>query len=67
MVFIIVGMLFSLLFLLLSNVLLLWFSYNLVQQNKELFQLKLENEEELDRCYEAMENCPVEAIGDDDV
>lgn len=67
MVFIIVGMLFSLLFLLLSNVLLLWFSYNLVQQNKELFQLKLENEEELDQCYEAMENCPVEAIGDDNV
>ena len=26
-----------------------------------------ENEEELDRCYEAMENCPVEAIGDDGV
>ncbi|MFT4974884.1 MAG: ferredoxin [Myxococcota bacterium] len=25
-----------------------------------------ENEEELEQCYEAMENCPVEAIGDDD-
>lgn len=24
-----------------------------------------ENEEELAQCYEAMENCPVEAIGDD--
>ena len=24
-----------------------------------------ENEEELESCYEAMENCPVEAIGDD--
>ena len=24
-----------------------------------------ENEEELDKCYEALENCPVEAIGDD--
>ena len=24
-----------------------------------------ENEEELDQCYEALENCPVEAIGDD--
>ena len=24
-----------------------------------------ENEEELEECYEAMENCPVEAIGDD--
>lgn len=24
-----------------------------------------ENEEELEQCYEAMENCPVEAIGDD--
>ncbi|MCB9743612.1 MAG: ferredoxin [Alphaproteobacteria bacterium] len=23
------------------------------------------NEEELEQCYEAMENCPVEAIGDD--
>ena len=26
-----------------------------------------ENEEELDQCYEAMESCPVEAIGDDGV
>jgi len=26
-----------------------------------------ENEEELEQCYEAMENCPVEAIGDDGV
>ena len=25
----------------------------------------LKNEEELESCYEAMENCPVEAIGDD--
>jgi ferredoxin len=24
-----------------------------------------ENEEELEECYEAMDNCPVEAIGDD--
>jgi ferredoxin len=24
-----------------------------------------ENEEELTQCFEAMENCPVEAIGDD--
>lgn len=24
-----------------------------------------ENEKELESCYEAMENCPVEAIGDD--
>jgi len=24
-----------------------------------------DNEEELAQCYEAMENCPVEAIGDD--
>ena len=24
-----------------------------------------ESEEELDQCYEALENCPVEAIGDD--
>ena len=24
-----------------------------------------ENEEELESCYEAMESCPVEAIGDD--
>tara|TARA_R100001079_G_C4344621_1_gene108448 strand:- start:71 stop:337 length:267 start_codon:yes stop_codon:yes gene_type:complete len=24
-----------------------------------------ENEDELEQCYEAMENCPVEAIGDD--
>lgn len=24
-----------------------------------------ENEEELAQCYEALENCPVEAIGDD--
>ncbi|TVQ88781.1 MAG: ferredoxin [Deltaproteobacteria bacterium] len=24
-----------------------------------------ENDEELAQCYEAMENCPVEAIGDD--
>lgn len=24
-----------------------------------------EDEEELEQCYEAMENCPVEAIGDD--
>ena len=24
-----------------------------------------ENEEELGQCYEALENCPVEAIGDD--
>lgn len=24
-----------------------------------------ENEEEVAQCYEAMENCPVEAIGDD--
>jgi ferredoxin len=24
-----------------------------------------ENEEELEQCYEALENCPVEAIGDD--
>ena len=24
-----------------------------------------ENDEELEQCYEAMENCPVEAIGDD--
>ena len=23
------------------------------------------NEEELEQCYEALENCPVEAIGDD--
>jgi ferredoxin len=23
------------------------------------------NDEELEQCYEAMENCPVEAIGDD--
>ena len=26
-----------------------------------------ENEEELEQCYEALENCPVEAIGDDGV
>ena len=26
-----------------------------------------ENIEELESCYEAMENCPVEAIGDDDI
>ena len=26
-----------------------------------------ENEEELENCYDAMENCPVEAIGDDGV
>ncbi len=24
-----------------------------------------ENDEELDQCYEALESCPVEAIGDD--
>ena len=24
-----------------------------------------ENDDELEQCYEAMENCPVEAIGDD--
>jgi ferredoxin len=24
-----------------------------------------EDEEELEQCYEALENCPVEAIGDD--
>ena len=24
-----------------------------------------ENDAELDQCYEALENCPVEAIGDD--
>ena len=24
-----------------------------------------ENEEELEQCYEALENCPVETIGDD--
>tara|TARA_R100000664_G_scaffold34011_1_gene53383 strand:+ start:1598 stop:1855 length:258 start_codon:yes stop_codon:yes gene_type:complete len=24
-----------------------------------------ENEQELDQCYEALESCPVEAIGDD--
>lgn len=24
-----------------------------------------QNEDELEECYEAMENCPVEAIGDD--
>lgn len=24
-----------------------------------------ENEDELDECYEALDNCPVEAIGDD--
>ena len=24
-----------------------------------------QNEEELEECYEAMDNCPVEAIGDD--
>jgi len=26
-----------------------------------------DNEEELEQCYEALDNCPVEAIGDDDV
>ena len=26
-----------------------------------------ENEEELEQCYEALDNCPVEAIGDDDI
>tara|TARA_A100001011_G_scaffold399863_1_gene510650 strand:+ start:2585 stop:2845 length:261 start_codon:yes stop_codon:yes gene_type:complete len=26
-----------------------------------------ENENELEECLEAMENCPVEAIGDDDI
>jgi hypothetical protein len=47
MAFIIVGTLFLLLFSLLSSALLSWFSYNLLQQNKELVsQLKLEEEEE---------------------
>ncbi len=26
-----------------------------------------ENEEELEECYEALDSCPVEAIGDDDI
>ena len=26
-----------------------------------------ENEEELEQCYEALEDCPVDAIGDDDI
>ena len=34
-------------------------------EDHDLVYKQPENEEELEQCNEAMENCPVEAIGDD--
>ena len=35
------------------------------QEDHDICFKQPENEEELEQCYEAMENCPVECIGDD--
>ena len=35
------------------------------EEDHDICYKQPENEDELEQCYEAMENCPVEAIGDD--
>ena len=35
------------------------------EEDHDICYKQPENEEELEQCYEALENCPVEAIGDD--
>jgi ferredoxin len=35
------------------------------EEDHDICYKQPENEEELEQCFEAMENCPVEAIGDD--
>ena len=37
------------------------------EEDHDICYKQPENEEELEQCMEAMENCPVEAIGDDGV
>lgn len=37
------------------------------EEDHDICYKQPENEEELRACYEAMENCPVEAIGDDGI
>ena len=35
------------------------------EEDHDICYKQPENQEELEQCYEALENCPVEAIGDD--
>ncbi len=35
------------------------------EEDHDICYKQPENEQELEECYDAMENCPVEAIGDD--
>ena len=35
------------------------------EEDHDICYKQPENDDELEQCYEAMENCPVEAIGDD--
>ena len=35
------------------------------EEDHDICYKQPENEDELEQCYEALENCPVEAIGDD--
>ena len=35
------------------------------EEDHDICYKQPEDEEELEQCYEALENCPVEAIGDD--
>ena len=37
------------------------------EEDHDICYKQPENKAELEQCYEALENCPVEAIGDDDV
>ena len=37
------------------------------EEDHDICYKQPENEEELEQCYEALENCPVEAIGDDGI
>ena len=37
------------------------------EEDHDICYKQPENEEELEQCMEAMENCPVEAIGDDGI
>lgn len=37
------------------------------EEDHDICYKQPENEQELAQCYEALESCPVEAIGDDDV
>ena len=36
-----------------------------LRRSKAVVLVALETDEELDQCYDALESCPVEAIGDD--